>query len=126
MSGADFRFHLPFGGLDLCSLDATTGVPADASGMVPMTLRFADDGGQEWLLLYDCIFHSTAPITTGSASQATVTRMAGAAGGWSITDWWTIEGTDACLISSGNYATATDATQIGNLDADFHMTIRPQ
>ena len=122
MSGADFRFHLPFGGLDLCSLDAT--VSGEESGMmVPMILAFADDGGTEWALLYDCIFHDTNPIGTGFSDKAQVTRTVGNAGEWQSGDKWTITGTDACLISSHNYATATPILKIPDLPATFEMII---
>jgi len=125
MSGADFRFHLPFGGLDLCSL--SVGVP----GFVPMTLGFVDDGGQEWVLLYDCIFHDTAPIIdsgkgAGIREKVKVTRNEGGAGGWTKGDTWTITGTDACLITGNNYATATPVLEITNLPADFEMTIKAE
>ena len=120
VSGADFRFHLPFGGLDLCSL------AAGASGEVPMTLGFVDDGGTEWMLLYDCIFHDTNPIGTGSRVKVTVTRNEGAEGGWEKEDTWAITGTDACLISRNNYATATSILEIEELSADFEMTIEAQ
>jgi len=117
-SGADFRFHLPAGGLDLCSL--SVGVP----GFVPMVLAFADDGGTEWSLLYDCIFHDTSPIgTTGHSDKAQVTRTVGNAGEWQSGDKWTITGTDACLISSHNYATATVDLEQDNLPATFEMKI---
>ena len=123
LSGADFRFHLPIGGLDLCSLDA-----AGPPGEVPMTLGFVDDGGTEWMLLYDCIFHDTNPIDGGSRVKVTVTRTLkqDAAGGWAVGDTWTITGTDACLISRNNYATATPDLQIDNLAANFKMTIKAQ
>jgi len=134
LSGADFRFHLPIGGLDLCSLDATASDDTNASGEVPMTLGFVDDGGTEWMLLYDCIFHDTNPIIEANASgeqvasreRVTVKRNAGAAGGWSRGNTWTITGTKACLISRNNYATATPVLEIKNLDADFIMTIEAQ
>ena len=124
-SGADFRFHLPAGGLDLCSLDK------NGSGDVPMILAFVDDGGTQWALLYDCIFHDTAPIKDstkgdGSRVKVTVTRNKGDAGGWTKGDTWTITGTDACLISSDNYATSTPVLQAANLSADFEMTIEAQ
>lgn len=127
MSGADFRFHLPFGGLDLCSLDAKD------LGTVPMILLFADDGGQEWKLLYDCIFHDTSPIIdpdpdkgAGSRNQVTVTRNKGTAGGWTAGDTWTITGSNACLILATDYATATPVLEHADLSADFEMTIEAQ
>ena len=126
VSGADFRFHLPSGGLDLCALEANT------SGNVPMTLRFVDDGGTEWMLLYDCIFHDTNPIINMysddeiSREQVIVTRNEGAAGGWTKGNTWTITGTDACLISGDNYATATPDLKSADLPADFEMTIEAQ
>ena len=133
LSGADFRFHLPSLGLDLCSLDGTTDDANASSGEVPMTLRFVDDGGTEWMLLYDCIFHDTSPIINNETrgEPVTVTRNnTGAAGGWTRGDTWTITGTNACLISRNNYATATRDLQGEEgkqlLAANFKMTIEAQ
>jgi hypothetical protein len=118
-SGADFRFHLPSGGLDLCSLEQ------GATGKVPMTLRFYDNEGFERRLLYDCIFHSTKRIEDFD-DRVTVRRNRGTAGGWEQGDSWTITGAWACLISSGEYATEDENYETVRPYAPFRMTIVAQ
>ena len=120
-SGVDFRFHLNSGGLDLCSL-AGGGAP----GTVPMILAFADDSGEEFALLYGCIKHDATPFTGGGGSPVDVTRTGGDADTWAPGDTWTIEGGQACLITSNNYATATDVLIDNDVDASFQMTITAQ
>ncbi len=120
-SGVDFRFHLNSGGLDLCSLDG-----GGAPGTVPMILAFADDSGEEFALLYGCIKHDATPFTGGGGSPVDVTRTGGDADTWAPGDTWTIEGGQACLITSNNYATATDMLIDNDVDASFQMTITAQ
>ncbi len=128
-SGVDLRFQRNVPRLELCSLDKND------VGTIPVTLAFADNNGDEWLLLYDCIFHSGDTILRPDGSPAspnsvpvdvTRTRQQVPADPWTAGDTWTIEGTTACLISATNWATGTPLLAVSDIPALFEMTITAQ